>query len=102
MLVHQFQFNFQFLFLCIWSRLNSFHVPAVALTHLDDPDNAEVAYGQAMQLDKKDPAIPLNFAVLLFNQNRGGEAHGKMVEFEERVRTLRQSPGLDADPDVSN
>ena len=40
---------------------------AVALTHLEDIDNAKAAYERAMQLDQKDPAIPVNYANLLFS-----------------------------------
>ena len=38
---------------------------AVALAHLDDPENATAAYEQAVNLDTRDPAVPLNFAVFL-------------------------------------
>lgn len=143
---------------------------AVALTHLADPENAKVAYTQALHLviiwnnyakkivlqfpfsiyenelflvwknskcfslitlcvfaeenfqksmqlslgmlllllccwfilqDIKDPAIPLNYAVYLFNQKQSENAIKQMQNFEIRVQKLRQMPGLDADPDVS-
>ena len=41
---------------------------AVALSHLDDPENASAAYEQANSLDARDPAVPLNFAVFLAGQ----------------------------------
>ena len=52
-------------------------------------------------LDIKDPAIPLNYAVYLFNQKQPDNAIKQMQNFEIRVQKLRQMPGLDADPDVS-
>jgi hypothetical protein len=51
--------------------------------------------------DIKDPAIPLNYAVYLFNQKQPENAIKQMQNFEIRVQKLRQMPGLDADPDVS-
>ena len=53
-----------------------------------------------MALDNRDPAIPLNLAVLLFNEGRGQEAGARIRQFEERVDKLRAA-GMDADPDVS-
>ena len=38
---------------------------AVSLTHLADPENAKAAYDQAINLDVKDPTVPLNFSVFL-------------------------------------
>ena len=74
---------------------------AVALTHLADPENAKAAYEQAINLDMKDPAVPLNFAVFLYNRKEVEEATKMLQLFELRVQKLRQTPpGLDADPDV--
>jgi hypothetical protein len=52
--------------------------------------------------DIKDPAIPLNYAIYLFNQKQPDMAIKQIQNFEMRVQKLRQMPGLDADPDVSN
>ena len=41
---------------------------AVALSHLDDPENARAAYEQAVSLDPRDPSVALNFAVFLAGQ----------------------------------
>lgn len=72
---------------------------AVALSHLDDPENATAAYEQAVSLDSRDPAVALNFAVFLARQgNSVGAAH-QIKNFEQRVTKLRQS-NLDADPQV--
>ena len=59
------------------------------------------AYDQALNLDVKDPSVPLNYAVFLFNRNESDEARKLLQMFEMRVQRLRQTPpGLDADPDV--
>ena len=72
---------------------------AVALSHLEDPENATAAYEQAISLDSRDPAVALNFAVFLAGQgNAVGAAH-QIKNFEQRVTKLRQS-NLDADPQV--
>ena len=75
---------------------------AVSLTHLADPENAKSAYEQAINLDIKDPAVPLNFAVFLSNREEFDEAKTQLKHFELRVTKLRSSSGLDADPDVIN
>lgn len=71
----------------------------MSLVHLEDPENAKAAYDQALHFDAKDPAIPLNYAVLLFNQDCQQEASVQMHNFEARVEKLKKL-GLDADPDV--
>lgn len=83
------------------TRGQTFMLLAVALTHLADPENAKSAYEQAVNLDMKDPAVPLNFAVFLFNRDDSDGAQKMLQIFEMRVQKLRQTPpGLDADPDV--
>jgi hypothetical protein len=54
-----------------------------------------------MHLDIKDPAIPLNYAVFMHNRKLPEEASKQLGNFEIRVKKLRQTPGLDADPDVN-
>ena len=73
---------------------------AVALAHLDDPENATAAYEQAVNLDTRDPAVPLNFAVFLGGLGNAPAAAQQLRNFEQRVTKLRQTPNLDADPDV--
>lgn len=81
------------------SRGQTFMLMAVALSHLDDPENATAAYEQAVSLDSRDPAVALNFAVFFARQgNSVGAAH-QIKNFEQRVTKLRQS-NLDADPQV--
>lgn len=83
------------------TRGQTFMLLAVALTHLSDPDNANAAYQQALNLDMKDPAVPLNYAVFLHNKQQTQDAHKQLQNFEARVLKLRQTPpGLDADPDI--
>jgi len=53
-----------------------------------------------MHLDIKDPAIPLNYGVFMHNRKLSEEASKQLANFEIRVKKLRQTPGLDADPDV--
>ena len=72
---------------------------AVALSHLDDPENATAAYEQAIALDTRDPAVALNFAVFLAGQGKAVESAHQIKNFEQRVTKLRQT-GLDADPQV--
>ena len=73
---------------------------SVALTHLEDIDNAKAAYERALQLDQKDPAVPVNYANLLFSHAQDNVAAGAQLKaMEERIAKLREA-GLDADPDV--
>ena len=73
---------------------------AVALSHLDDPENATAAYEQAMSLDTRDPAVALNFAVFYAGQGNAVGAAQQLKNLEQRVTKLRQS-NLDADPQVN-
>ena len=62
--------------------------------------NATAAYEQAVNLDTRDPAVPLNFAVFLGGLGNAPAAAQQLRNFEQRVTKLRQTPNLDADPDV--
>ncbi|XP_076112838.1 BBSome complex member BBS4-like [Mytilus galloprovincialis] len=72
-----------------------FSLLAVALSYLEDPDNAKQAYEQAIGLDQKDPNIPLNFAIFLYNKGEKREASSQFREFESRVKAGQMS--LDAE-----
>ena len=48
--------------------LNNIH-SLVALTYLDDDENARQAYEQAVSLEARDPSVCLNYAIFLQNQN---------------------------------
>ena len=52
-----------------------------------------------MILDTRDPAIPLNYAVMLAAMRNTGAATEQLRNFEQRVLKLRQS-NLDADSEV--
>ncbi|XP_051975735.1 Bardet-Biedl syndrome 4 protein [Xyrauchen texanus] len=59
---------------------------AVALTNLDDADNACRSYEQAVQLDKLiNPLVNLNFAVFLYNQGDKKAALLQYLEMERKV-----------------
>lgn len=77
----------------------TFGLLAVALTYLQDPDNAKAAYDQALTLDKRDPAIALNYAIFLYNQEQHTESIEKLSLFENRVISLREM-GLETDADI--
>lgn len=62
---------------------------AVALAHLDDPENAEQAYTAALAVQPQDPAVPLNFAVFLHAVGRPGAAQDQLTEYERRVAAGR-------------
>ena len=83
------------------SRGQTFMLMAVALSHLDDTENAAAAYEQAVNLDPRDPAIPLNYAVMLAGMGNNEGAAQQLQHFEQRVIKLRQS-NLDADSEVSS
>ena len=52
-----------------------------------------------MVLDSRDPAIPLNYTVMLADMRNTGAATEQLRNFEQRVLKLRQS-NLDADAEV--
>jgi hypothetical protein len=52
----------------------------VALSHLDDLKNAKAVYKQALQLDQKDLAIPLNYASLLFRKMKNNLGAGAQLK----------------------
>ncbi|KAI2648628.1 Bardet-Biedl syndrome 4 protein [Labeo rohita] len=58
---------------------------AVALTNLDDADNARRSYEQAVQLDESNPLVNLNFAVFLYNQ---GDKKTALLQFQEMERKV--------------
>ncbi|OCT87095.1 Bardet-Biedl syndrome 4 protein homolog [Xenopus laevis] len=64
---------------------------AVALTYLDDIENAKSSYQQAANLDQTDPLVNLNFAVLLYNQGDKKGALNQYQELERKVTSLRET-----------
>ncbi|WAR11557.1 BBS4-like protein [Mya arenaria] len=78
-----------------------FMLLGVALTHLEDSDNARQAYEQAVTLDQKDPMISLNFAVFLFNNNDKKAAQKQFAAFENKMRALKGNNNpANSDPEV--
>ncbi|XP_064013291.1 Bardet-Biedl syndrome 4 protein isoform X2 [Pogoniulus pusillus] len=73
---------------------------AVALTNLDDAENAKRSYEQAAALDKSNPLINLNYAVLLYNQGDKKGALCQYQEMERKVNALKESSTPDFDPEM--
>ncbi|KFV72607.1 Bardet-Biedl syndrome 4 protein, partial [Dryobates pubescens] len=72
---------------------------AVALTNLDDAENAKRSYEQAAALDRSNPLINLNYAVLLYNQGDKKGALCQYQEMERKVNALKESSTPDFDPE---
>uniref|UniRef100_A0A3B3QM59 BBSome complex member BBS4 n=1 Tax=Paramormyrops kingsleyae TaxID=1676925 RepID=A0A3B3QM59_9TELE len=64
---------------------------AVALTNLDDVENAKRSYEQAVAFDKSNPLVNLNFAILLYNQGDKAGALQQYQEMERKVSSLQES-----------
>uniref|UniRef100_A0A8B9FQX7 Bardet-Biedl syndrome 4 n=1 Tax=Amazona collaria TaxID=241587 RepID=A0A8B9FQX7_9PSIT len=73
---------------------------AVALTNLEDIENAKRSYEQAVALDKCNPLVNLNYAVLLYNQGDKKGALSQYQEMEKKVNALKESSTLDFDPEM--
>ncbi|KAM4660599.1 BBSome complex member BBS4 isoform 2-T2 [Amazona ochrocephala] len=73
---------------------------AVALTNLEDIENAKRSYEQAVALDKCNPLVNLNYAVLLYNQGDKKGALCQYQEMEKKVNALKESSTLDFDPEM--
>ncbi|KAM9275891.1 BBSome complex member BBS4 isoform 3-T3 [Morus bassanus] len=73
---------------------------AVALTNLEDIENAKRSYEQAVALDKCNPLINLNYAVLLYNQGDKKGALCQYQEMEKKVNAAKDSSTLDFDPEM--
>ncbi|ESO87919.1 hypothetical protein LOTGIDRAFT_53377, partial [Lottia gigantea] len=65
-----------------------FMLLGVALTNLEDPDNAKQAYEQALSLDQKDATIPLNYAVFLYNCGDKKLASKYLTIFGQNIKAL--------------
>uniref|UniRef100_A0A674BRS6 Bardet-Biedl syndrome 4 n=1 Tax=Salmo trutta TaxID=8032 RepID=A0A674BRS6_SALTR len=71
---------------------------AVALTNMDDGENAKRSYEQAVLLDDCNPLINLNFAVLLYNQGDKKGATEQYLVMESKV--MESSHNEEFDPEV--
>ncbi|KAK2193837.1 hypothetical protein NP493_5g13027 [Ridgeia piscesae] len=68
-----------------------FMLLAVALTHLDDPDNAKLAYEQAVALEQRDPLVNLNYAMFLYKQGDRKAAAKQFSIFEQKHKAQGQA-----------
>ncbi|XP_054069689.1 Bardet-Biedl syndrome 4 protein isoform X3 [Rissa tridactyla] len=73
---------------------------AVALTNLEDIENAKRSYEQAVALDKCNPLVNLNYAVLLYNQGDKKGALCQYQEMEKKVNAAKESSAPDFDPEM--
>ncbi|XP_007056524.1 Bardet-Biedl syndrome 4 protein isoform X2 [Chelonia mydas] len=73
---------------------------AVALTNLEDAENAKRSYEQAVALDQCNPLVNLNYAVLLYNQGDKKGALCQYHEMEKKVNSLKENSALDFDPEM--
>uniref|UniRef100_A0A8C5ETB5 BBSome complex member BBS4 n=1 Tax=Gouania willdenowi TaxID=441366 RepID=A0A8C5ETB5_GOUWI len=62
---------------------------AVALTNLEDIENATRAYEQAVTMDESNPLVNLNFAIFLYNHGEKKRALDQYQEMEQKVNFLR-------------
>ncbi|XP_041535567.1 Bardet-Biedl syndrome 4 protein isoform X1 [Microtus oregoni] len=73
---------------------------AVALTNLEDTENAKRAYAEAVRLDKCNPLVNLNYAVLLYNQGEKKGALAQYQEMEKKVNFLKDNSPLEFDSEM--
>lgn len=73
---------------------------AVALTNLEDIENAKRAYVEAVRLDKCNPLVNLNYAVLLYNQGEKKGALAQYQEMEKKVHFLKDNNPLEFDSEM--
>ncbi|XP_067829541.1 Bardet-Biedl syndrome 4 protein [Heptranchias perlo] len=74
---------------------------AVALTNLEDPDNAKRSYEQAVSFDQSNPLVNLNYSVLLYNQGDKKGALHQYQEMEKKVNKLKDSSSsVEFDPEL--
>ncbi|MGH0117389.1 UNVERIFIED_CONTAM: hypothetical protein FKN15_034576 [Acipenser sinensis] len=78
-----------------------FMLLAVALTNLDDFENAKRSYKQAAALDQTNPLISMNYAIFQYNQGLKKEALQQFQDMEKRVNKLKESnSNTEFDPEV--
>ncbi|XP_078541157.1 BBSome complex member BBS4 isoform X1 [Lissotriton helveticus] len=73
---------------------------AVALTNLDDPENAKQSYEQAVRLEQCHPLVNLNYAILLYNQGDKKGALSQYQEMEHKVNTMKEGSTVEFDPEM--
>ncbi|NXN90980.1 BBS4 protein, partial [Rhinopomastus cyanomelas] len=72
---------------------------AVALTNLEDTENAKRSYEQAVALDKCNPLVNLNYAVLLYNQGDKEGALNQYQNMEKKINVMKEGSAPDFDPE---
>ncbi|MBN3270777.1 BBS4 protein, partial [Polyodon spathula] len=73
----------------------------VALTNLEDLENAKRSYKQAAALDQFNPLISMNYAIFLYNQGLKKEALQQFQDMEKRVNKLKESnSNTEFDPEL--
>ncbi|KAM9375064.1 BBSome complex member BBS4 [Phaethornis superciliosus] len=77
-----------------------FMLLAVALTNLEDIENAKRSYKQAVALDRCNPLVNLNYAILLYNQGDKKGALCQYQEMEKKVNVVKENSTLDFDPEM--
>ncbi|KAI4829848.1 hypothetical protein KUCAC02_001513 [Chaenocephalus aceratus] len=74
---------------------------AVALTNLEDVENATRAYEQAVTIDQSNPLVNLNFAIFLYNHGDKKATLDQYQEMERKVNLLRDSSSsFEFDPEL--
>ena len=77
-----------------------FMLLAISLTHLEDIHNAMQAYEQALNYDIVNPAICLNYAVMLFNNGNSPAAAAQFAQYKKRLEVLREA-GQEIDEEMT-
>ncbi|KAK3755416.1 hypothetical protein QZH41_016631, partial [Actinostola sp. cb2023] len=77
-----------------------FQLLAIALTHLDDHENAIQAYEQAIMLDIDEPAVNLNYATFLYNMGDKKHASKQFAAYEKKMEVFRQTKTNDIDREI--
>eukprot|EP00955_Chlamydomonas_euryale_P103187 365471-Chlamydomonas_euryale.AAC.5 len=85
-----------------WPSLRSYMYLAIALSKLDDQDNACSAYEKAISLaaEPGEPLFHLNYAVLLQSQGSIDLAKAHLAQFHELYDTGIEDSTAHVDPDV--
>ncbi|XP_008335286.2 BBSome complex member BBS4 isoform X2 [Cynoglossus semilaevis] len=100
------QYASAFHFLSAAINLNSrmgelYMLLAVALTNLEDGENATRAYEQAVMLDESNPLVNLNFSIFLYNHGDKKAALDQYQEMERKVNLLQDSSSsAEFDPEL--
>ncbi|XP_017654482.1 Bardet-Biedl syndrome 4 protein isoform X2 [Nannospalax galili] len=81
-------------------KLGELYMLLAALTNLEDIENAKRAYAEAVRLDKCNPLVNLNYAVLLYNLGEKRGALTQYQEMEKKVNFLKDHSSLEFDSEM--